>query len=249
MVRIAVWGGAPNHPTRLQYEHLRWLSPPEWDLTYSEDLDVLRRPTLGRADILMMSGCRYSGIADAPWVQYWENPDAPQDTYEGLSAAEIVALGDWVRDGGSLFCSHVALGSFDDRDEFTELFDGRWVWGTSDHAPEPLPPFTVRPTRTSHPLVHGLEGFSTVDELYANMITPQRSEVLLEASQFGRTQPVLWVRTLGRGKIATCTLGHDGRSFESPGYGAVLLRILEWLSPAGTGSHSPASGEGPDGPD
>ncbi len=228
MARISIWGGVPNHPTRRQAEAIA-AELPEHDLTYSVELDALRPRGLEGIDLLVVAGCRYSRIAEAPWIQYWEDPDAPQLVYESLSTAEIEGLAGFVRQGGSLLCHHIGLGTFDDHDELTELFDGRWVWGRSTHAPEPLPEFLVKIAGPSHPITAGLQPFGTVDELYAEIVLPQRSQVLLTSEQFGKTWPVAWVREYGAGRIVTCTLGHDMRAFESEGYRELLRRIVAWL--------------------
>jgi uncharacterized protein len=228
MAAISIWGGAFNHPTRAQARVLAEdLS--RHDVSYSESLDVLRAPRLRGVDLLIMSGCRYSGIAEAKFVPTWEDPASPQLVYEPLSANEVADLTQFVAGGGSLLCHHVALGSFDDRPELGELFDGRWIWGRSTHAREPLPAFTVSIEHPEHEITAGLAAFSTVDELYSEIDLPCRSTVILRAAQFGRTWPVAWVRQLGAGRIATCTLGHDMRVFESDPYRQLVRRLIDWL--------------------
>ncbi|WTO10857.1 ThuA domain-containing protein [Micromonospora sp. NBC_00617] len=45
----------------------------------------------------------------------------------------------------------------------------------------------------------------------------------------GATHPLVWARTLGRSRVVYSALGHDTRSYESPGHVELLRRITAWL--------------------
>lgn len=162
------------------------------------------------ADLVVFGGLVYSGT---------EGYTTPQDIASRLRAVRspILAL-------------HSVLGSWDDVAELDEFWDGRWVWGTSDHSP--VESFPVR-VLEGHPLMLGLSDFTTTDELYYKLRTPHRSEVLLEAEYAGERWPLAWTRP----GYVYCGLGHDVAALENPPTREFVIRMVRGLldpSPGGS---------------
>lgn len=91
--------------------------------------------------------------------------------------------------------------------------------GTAFVAHPPIGPYTVEVTDANHPLTRGIEPFETTDELYLSR-TVAPIETLLHCQFEGEapafvadrwervTQPVLYLRSLGKGAVLYLTLGH-----------------------------------------
>lgn len=97
--------------------------------------------------------------------------------------------------------------------EFMEMLGTRFL------GHPPIAPFPVRIVRGDHPITTGLRDFSVEDELYVSERTAD-IDVLMAASfegdcpDFAETLapdpdvPILYERTIGKGAILYCTLGH-----------------------------------------
>lgn len=97
--------------------------------------------------------------------------------------------------------------------EFMELLGTRFL------GHPPIEPFAVRIVRGDHPVTRGLRDFSVEDELYVSERTAD-IDVLMAASFEGECPdfaeplatdpdvPILYERTVGKGAILYCTLGH-----------------------------------------
>lgn len=138
---------------------------------------------------------------------------------------------------------HVAATSFVEVPQWEDRLGGRWVDGVTWHPP--LGPARVRLRAGASPLLPGApdegagagplplaRGFDVVDEVYCDLRVSGDVAVLADAEHDGRTHPLAWVRQDARGtRTAYDALGHDERSFESPGHLALLHRLVGWLVP------------------
>lgn len=134
-----------------------------------------------------------------------------------LDDTGIAALDGWIADGRPLLALHTALVSFDDWPRWHDVVGGTWEWGRSWH--DPPAPFTVVPH------VRGLTPFAVVDECYTDLRLASGIEVV--ATSDGT--PVAWRHVVGDARVAACTLGHDAKSFATPGHAALLRCLLAWL--------------------
>lgn len=176
------------------------------------------------------------------------------------------ALRGRVAAGGRLLALHATNSAIDPPGP-----DGPRVFRTPDAMPEfsallgnrflahpRIGPVRVDVLRPEHPLVAGLPGFETTDEVYVSALSDDL-EVLLgvefegacpgfETEHVDRptTLPVLFTRVEGRGEVACLTLGHcrgrfdvadmgtpdlgavDRVAWESPHYREVLRRCVAW---------------------
>lgn len=146
------------------------------------------------------------------------------------------SLGRHVAEGGALLACHTAPICFDGDARWRALLGASWDWGRSHHPP--LGPAAIRPTEAAegHPITEGAGPFEVVDEVYADLDLDDDVEPLLVGEVDGRDQPVLWARTVGRGRVVVDLLGHHRDAIEQPAHAAVLRRAVTWLvgrSPSG----------------
>ena len=137
---------------------------------------------------------------------------------------------DFVRGGGGLLGLHTACICFDDWADWGRLLGGAWKWGESHHPPPG--PVHVRATPTLHPITEELEPFEVVDEVYSDLAMTGDVEPLMTAVPEGSdtSQPVLWTRTHGEGRVVVDLLGHDRRSLEDATHGRLLRRSAAWAA-------------------
>lgn len=231
MATIHVWGGGPYHTTQTQAEWLRQqVEQRGHAMVYDESLDLFEPDALARADLFILMGLSWTGMG-AIEASAWQAPATPQP-YRPLSDAQMQALLDYLAAGKPLWCHHAAICSFDDRPKLEEVFDGRWVWGRSDHPP--IHEFTVRVVGPAHPLTVGLSDFQITDELYHHLNGPQHSQILLEADYEGRAWPLAWAgnyptRKGGPARVAYTALGHDMRAYGSSALQRLTVNVVDWL--------------------
>ncbi len=227
MATIQIWGGGPYHPTRAQAEVLREpLQAMGHEVHYGDDRSVFEPDRLRSADLLVMSGLDWSAITKVD-PKNWVEPGTIPERYEPLAEEHFQAIREHLEAGKPLLCHHTSIISFDEREEFTEFFDGRWIDGRSTHSP--YQEFDVHICDTEQPATAGLSDFRISDELYYNLIEPTRSHVLMEAEYEGRRWPLGWAGHYGDARILYSALGHDMQSYASPELQQFLLNSVAWL--------------------
>ena len=100
--------------------------------------------------------------------------------------------------------------------------------------------FEVKWTDRDHSIARGLpETFLANDELYHQLRLNDNIHVLAtaydapEEKGTGRTEPILWTVSYGKGRVFHMTLGHDETALNQPGVRTALARGTEW---AGSGA-------------
>ncbi|MFC6084409.1 ThuA domain-containing protein [Sphaerisporangium aureirubrum] len=127
-----------------------------------------------------------------------------------------------VERGGGLLAMHSAAICFDDWPHWRRMLGAAWRWGTSHHPP--CGPADIH-LRGDHPIVSGLADFTLTDEVYSDLsVVPG---VVPLASSKG--EPLVWAQQLYRGRLVYDALGHDARSYESPGHRALIHSATLWL--------------------
>ncbi len=225
---LLIAGGADYHNTPEHYELLAGLlaGPAGLNLTVTDAFEAQTEETLRRYDLLVLSATI------------------------GRPAAEPVhALFQTVRRGTPLLGIHAA--------PFTvrEVEGGPQAIGSSYIKRFPHLPYqeiTIRIFDRTHPITAGVEDFRITDELYcledlgpevrvlagydgreANAPyrgepRPQHAEAHAWRMQQPRA-PLLYVKTLGAGKIFVNALGHDGAALRHPAFRRLVVQGVQWL--------------------
>jgi len=168
---------------------------------------------------------RYDGVV----LHYmnWETSSPSHAALEGLA--------DFVRGGKGLVALHFACGAFGDWPEYVNLI-GR-VWDRSK-THDPYGTFRVRVAKKDHPITRGLDDFNISDELYFCLMGKPEIEVLLTARSkiTKQDEPMGFVLRYGKGRVFHTPLGHDVKSFSTPGIIRLIQNACEWVA---TGTVAP----------
>lgn len=136
----------------------------------------------------------------------------------------------FVRRGGGLLACHTAAICFDAEPGWAACLGATWSWEHSSHPP--LGPAVITPTSAgrAHPVTAGLDGFTTLDEVYCSLDGGDTVDALLTSAHDGTDHPVLWARTVGRGRVVVDLLGHDAAAVGHRTHAEILRRAGRWLT-------------------
>jgi type 1 glutamine amidotransferase len=154
----------------------------------------------------------------------WQQP-AP-----GLNARENLRR--FVEGGKGVVLLHFACGAWHDEwPEFVNLAGRVWA-GPNGRQHDPYGPFHVEIVKPDHPLVRGLAGFDTQDELYTCLTGDVPIQVLAQAKSKvdGKYYPMAFVADCGKGRSFHCTLGHDVKALSVPAVQELFRRGCAWAA-------------------
>lgn len=181
-----------------------------FDVSISKDKEVFASPELGDYDVVVLN------------YGFWNEPDPSEKAKAGLL--------NYVRGGGNVVALHFACSSFQQWKEYGTLLGRVWVKGVGGHGP--YGEFTVNIKDTEHPITQGLEDFKTEDELYAKLSGDEQITVLATADSdwSGKTEPIVFAKSYGKGRVVHNVLGHALDSKRNPNYQRLLCRCVEWAA-------------------
>ena len=200
------------------------------DVTITEDASVLGRAgDMDQFDALVFNTRR-------------ENvPDFGDST---LTVDERNGMKSFISSGKGFVCIHIATCVPQDWQEYLDITGGGWVSGTSFHPP--YGQFEVNISNPGHPGAGDVSDFMTNDELYMNLAMRDGNEVFITGTAGDGTYPwgpdrvpthmpagtfpLGWTRQYGEGKVYVLLLGHDGQSFETPGFQKLVLNGVDWVT-------------------
>ena len=175
------------------------------DVTYTEDVAAALSPaTLGKYDALLI----YANI-------------------DRITPEQQKALFDYVESGGGFAPIHCASYCFLNSPEYVDLVGARFQrHGTGE--------FDVKTTVADHPITKSLAPFRTWDETYVHEKHNTKDRLVLQTRSEGSGhEPWTWVRTQGKGRVFYTAYGHDGRTWQNPGFHDLLERGLRWAANKG----------------
>lgn len=147
-----------------------------------------------------------------------------------LDEREAAAIERHVRTGGGLLACHTAAICFDGDPRWAVTIGATWNWDRSSHPPRGPARISLTAAGRIHPLTAGMADFATVDEIYGFLDHEPDLDPLLTSAHGGTVHPVLWARTVGRGRVVTDLLGHDAAAMTQPDHGEILRRAAHWLT-------------------
>ncbi len=178
-------------------------------VTYTENLSELNPQTLARYDALII----YANTTR-------------------IGAAQEKALLDYVEGGGAFVPLHCASYCFLNSPKYIALVGAQFLrHGTGT--------FDTKVVDPSHPIMKGFEPFRTWDETYVHTKHNETGRHILQVRAEGQgEEPWTWVRTQGKGRVFYTAYGHDGRTWENPGFHDLLERGIRWAVNKGAVSDS-----------
>ncbi len=181
-----------------------------FDVSITADKEIFASPDLKDYDVLVLN------------FGFWTEPDPSEKAKAGLL--------DYVRNGGNVVALHFACSSFQDWKEYGSLLGRVWVKGVGGHGP--YGEFEVNINDTDHPVTKGLKDFKIEDELYAKLSGDESITVLATADSdwSGKTEPIVFAKAYGEGRVLHNLLGHGLDSKRNPDYQRLLCRSVEWAA-------------------
>jgi type 1 glutamine amidotransferase len=136
----------------------------------------------------------------------------------------------FVKGGKGFYVQHLASASFKEWPEFRKLCGRYWVMGKSGHGPRA--PFQSKIVDRQHPITRGLQDFEVDDELYAKLQGDEPIHVLVAAdSEWSKqTEPLLFTREYGKGRVVHNAFGHDAKAILHPVVRQLVARGAEWAA-------------------
>ncbi len=155
----------------------------------------------------------------------------PMKTWPAAARDGII---NFVRSGKGFVVVHAGSSSFYDWEAYQQMVAATWMNGVTWHAPKHM--FYVHITDPSHPITHGMRIFVTDDELWNNtMVQPGVQSLAAGYSDkatggSGNDEPILFVRSFGKGRTCALMLGHDAAAMSDIGFQTLLRRGTEWAA-------------------
>jgi len=85
-----------------------------------------------------------------------------------------------------------------------------------------------------HPITAGVENFDLFDEYYEFEVADDDIEVLAQRHRAdGAVIPVMYTRSVGRGRVVYLALGHDMRAWGEPPFRTLVRQAVRWAARAG----------------
>ncbi|MGE0759498.1 MAG: ThuA domain-containing protein [Pirellulaceae bacterium] len=187
-----------------------------FDVKVSESVDVFASDLPGTYQVVVLN------------YGFWQAPDPSGEAKAGLLK--------YVLSGGGIVALHFACSSFQNWAEYRELLGRVWVNGVGGHGPRGK--FDVHVQAADHPITSGLKDFQADDELYAKLTGEVPIDVLATADSdwSGKTEPIVFTKMYGQGRVVQNVLGHDTVARDNPSFKELLCRGVEW---AATGQVAP----------
>jgi type 1 glutamine amidotransferase len=180
-----------------------------FDVEIDHDVDHAMTRLIG-VDLLVVN-------AGDPWRSE-EPAEPPADAIAGLAHALHRGLG--------ILAVHCAVASMRDYPDWHPAIGGMWVPTLSDHPP--ADETTI--AGVGNPEHITIEPFAVFDERYCRIQRLGSSTVVARHDSIRGSEPTAWVRNAGPSRVAVDLLGHDERSYDSPGRRALMAELAVWTA-------------------
>jgi type 1 glutamine amidotransferase len=180
------------------------------------------------------------GTADA-----WDRAD--------LTACDVVVLYDMPRSitpaqqarfmelfarGTGLVVTHHALVSYQGWPEYERIIGGRWIEKPEKGGDPAVKPsgyrhdvdIPVGVADKAHPVTAGLRDFTIHDEIYWDFRVGADVTPLLTTTHPDSGNPLAWVRTEGKSRVAYLLLGHGPSAYGDANYRRLLANAIRWAA-------------------
>ncbi|MFX1320499.1 MAG: ThuA domain-containing protein [Promethearchaeota archaeon] len=135
---------------------------------------------------------------------------------------------DFVASGKGFVGIHGASASFKAHPKYYEMLGGRFI------GHKKVKDYHVKIVDKSHPITQGLEDFIIKEEQYQHDLSMgENIHILAEADYHDevdpKSNPIMWTKTYGKGRIFFCALGHKSKSLEEEILQIVIKRAVKWV--------------------
>jgi putative heme-binding domain-containing protein len=179
-----------------------------------------------------------------PTAKQWETADLVvfYSANPGWSADKAKDLDTYLERGGGLVYIHYAVEGRDAPDALAERIGLAWKGNFSRFRHGPLELTFPDP---EHPITRGFEKVKFEDESYWKLVgDPEKIHLLATAKEEGASQPLLWIREQGKGRVFVSIPGHYTWTFDDPLYRVLILRGMAWATSEPVARFNPLVFEG-----
>jgi putative heme-binding domain-containing protein len=146
----------------------------------------------------------------------------------GWSQARAAELERFQKGGGGLVYLHYAVDGHKDVEALSERIGLAWRGGQSKFRHGGLDLVFGDP---AHPITRGFKETHFHDESYWNLVgDPAGIKVLASGTEEGKSQPLMWTRENGTGRVFVSILGHYTWTFDDPAFRLLILRGICWAA-------------------
>lgn len=193
-----------------------WIHPPRRGRKYLRDI-LAALPGYRFDEVATLAEAARRPLGDfAALVLYYHHRD------DALAAADLDAFRGYVERGGGVLAVHSATASYKKTPAYFDVLGGRFT----GHGP--VEPIAIRPAAAPDPVFAGIPAFTVKDELYLHELQPD-IRVQFETTFRGRTEPMVWTREVGAGRVCYSCPGHRAASLLVPEVAEILRRGLAWV--------------------
>lgn len=168
------------------------------NLTYTESLEDINKENLSKYDGLVIYA-----------------------NHDFLSLDQEMAMRDFVEGGKGLIPLHSATGCFKNSDWYIQTVGGQFAsHGTGE--------FMAELNHKEHPVLQGLDAFTTWDETYRHQNINSDINVLIERVEGDHREPYTWTREEGKGRVFYTAYGHNDSTWQHPGFLKLVENGIFW---------------------
>lgn len=182
----------------------------KFEVVVSEEPAVLESSAVGGYDVILLNYYNF------------ERPTLTEKARENLLA--------FVKGGKGLVSFHFSCRAWEDWPEYRNLIGRVWIAKHSGHGPRDK--FDVKITDKNHFITQGVSDFEVDDELYAKLVGDAPIHVLMTADSkwSGKTEPLAWTLSYGKGRVFNIVLGHDAKVCRDPNFVKLFQRGTQWVA-------------------
>jgi len=167
-------------------------------------------------------------------ITYTTNPDDLNETtlskydglivyanYDTISKSQEKALLQFVKNGKGFIPVHCASYCFRNSDEVVKMIGGQFSTHKTDT-------FTMVVVDKKHPVMKGVNAFTTWDETYVHTKINKDIHVITERVEGNHHEPYTWTNNYGKGRVFYTAYGHDEHTWKNPDFLKMLENGVIW---------------------
>ncbi len=135
---------------------------------------------------------------------------------------------DFIASGKGFVGLHGASASFKEHPKYYEMIGGRFIGHKKKYN------IDIKILDKEHPITTNLDDFTFFDEPYRHDFSMKGDmKVLAEAyyhdEEDPEPEPIIWVKTYGKGRVAFCALGHQAKSLKNEIFCKIIRNSVKWV--------------------
>ena len=135
---------------------------------------------------------------------------------------------DFIASGKGFVGLHGASASFKNHPKYYEMIGGRFI----KHKKKCN--IDIKILDKDHPITTDLSDFSFFDEPYRHDFSMKGDMKVLAEGHYHDEEdpdpePIIWVKTYGKGKVAFCALGHQAKALKNEIYQIIVKNSVKWV--------------------